>query len=225
MSLVVAAADGDERHFLAAEFVEVDGGHRIRGDAGDDESAAAGDGVAGGFERAVLGGAVEGYVDSSVVGAGTDAGEGFGGGEDGVGSVGEGHGAAVGDGVDGENAADALEFQHGDGQDADGSASPDGSGFSRGGAGEVERMEGDGEGLKERAFGEAEADGEGEDVVGWEVDDVTEEAGVGAGAIEANMVAEVMTTGAAHGAVVAVDGGFEDDAFAGADNGAGGFMA
>lgn len=72
VGLVVAAADGDEGYFLATEFVEVDGRHRLGGDAGNDKAAAAGDGVAGGFERAVLRGAVHRYVDSSAAGGGLD---------------------------------------------------------------------------------------------------------------------------------------------------------
>lgn len=72
VGLVVAAADGDEGHFLSSELVEVDGRHRLGGDAGNDQTAAAGDGVAGGFERAVLRGAVHRYVDSSAAGGGLD---------------------------------------------------------------------------------------------------------------------------------------------------------
>lgn len=72
VGLVVAPADGDERHFLATEFVEVDGRHRLGGDAGNDQTAAAGDGVAGGFERAVLRGAVHRNVDSSAASGGLD---------------------------------------------------------------------------------------------------------------------------------------------------------
>ena len=72
--LVVAAADGDEGDFLAAEFVEVDGRHRLGRDAGDYEASAAGDGVAGGFERAILGGAIDGDIDSSVARGGFDFG-------------------------------------------------------------------------------------------------------------------------------------------------------
>ena len=89
----------------------------------------------------------------------------------------------------------------------------------------MEGVEGDGKGFEECPFGEAEAGGEGEDVVGGEVDDVAEEAGIGAGAVEADVVAEVVATGAAHLAVITVDGGFEDDAFAGTDDRTCGFMA
>lgn len=131
----------------------------------------------------------------------------------------------MGHGVDGKDAADSLELEHGDGQDSDGAGSPNRGRFAGDGVGEVEGVEGDGKGFEECPFGEAEAGGEGEDVVGGEVDDVAEEAGVGAGAVEADVVAEVVATGTAHGAVVAVDGGFEDDAFAGADDGAGGLVA
>ena len=80
VGLVVAAADGDERHFLATEFVEVYDGHGLGRDARDNDAAASGDGVAGGLQRAILGGAVEGDVDSPVGGARADFGDGFGGG-------------------------------------------------------------------------------------------------------------------------------------------------
>ena len=36
VGFMVATADGDERDFLSSQLVEVDGRHRLRGDAGDD---------------------------------------------------------------------------------------------------------------------------------------------------------------------------------------------
>ena len=95
-------------------------------------------------------------------------------------------------------------------------------------------MQCDGERFEESPFGESDAGRDGHETVFGDRDDVAEVAWVRAGAEEADVLAEVMAAGAAHGAVVAVDGGFEERAVSwlpGGDTGAcgqdgtGGFMA
>ena len=224
---VVGTAHVEEGGLFAAEFVEMDDGHGLRGDAGGDDAAAAGDGEAGLVERSVAGHTVENGFDAALVGAGEDffGGVGLGGIDENVGAHGAGEFAAVGDGVDGEDAADAVHFEHGDGEAADGAAAEDGGGDAGGEVGELEGVEGDGEGFEEGTFGEVDAGGDGDETVGGDGDDVAEVAGVGAGGEEADVIAEVVAAGSAHGAVVAVDGRFEEGAVAGlpaGDPGAGG---
>jgi hypothetical protein len=79
----------------------------------------------------------------------------------------------------------------------------------------LEGVEGDGERFKERSLGQADTWRDGDEAVFGDGDDIAEIAGFGGGTEEADVIAEIMAAGAAHGAVVAIDGGFEEGAIAG----------
>ena len=231
---VIGATDIEEGQLFAAHGRSVQGDKRRWVNAGENDAAGIACDLncqAGGVGP---GGAVDDAVDTAPGGSLEDFFGSFGGIERGVGSDFACKLAAMREGLDGPNAASVGGAQSGNGEKADGASADDSYGFAGVNGGEVKGMHGDGKRLGEGGCIAGHACGDGEEINGRQVDELTEKAGDAGIAEETNVGTNVVMATEAEFAVIAVEGGLENatiagsqagDAGAGFDDDARGLMA
>ena len=175
------------------------------------------DGADGGVDGVFLGGAIDGAIHAAIGGVGQDlAGVvDLGGVERGVGAHVAGEFAAMGDGVDGPDAARAGDLEGGDGEQSDGSGAEDGDAFAGLDAGELQGVHGDGQRFDDGGEFQGQVGRDREEARDRQIDELAEKSGIAGSAQKADVGADVVMTAAAVLAVVAVDGRFERGAIAG----------